>query len=56
MTIFVIWFEINALAKFQRVMDWVLVIFTFAKCYIDDNIILNLILKDHMHHFQKVFN
>jgi hypothetical protein len=37
-------------------MDWVLVIFTFAKCYIDDNIIFSLILKDHMHHFHKVFN
>jgi len=37
-------------------MDQVLVIFTFAKCYINDVIILSLTLEDHMHHFQKVFN
>jgi len=40
----------NALAKFQKVMDRVLVGLGFAKCYIDDIIIFSLTLGDHMHH------
>jgi hypothetical protein len=40
----------NAPAKFQRVMDWVLVGFGFAKCYIDDIIVFSLTLEDHKHH------
>jgi len=45
----------NALVKFQRVMDRVLTCFGFAKFDIDDIIILNLTLGDHIHHLQKVF-
>jgi hypothetical protein len=45
----------NAFAKFQRVMDRVLMGLGFAKCYIDDIIIFNLTLGDHMHHWRKVF-
>jgi hypothetical protein len=36
-------------------MHWILVGFGFVKCYIDDIIILNLILGDHMQHLQEVF-
>jgi len=40
----------NALIKFQKVMDQVLVRFGFAKCYIDDIITFSLTSKDHKHH------
>ncbi len=43
----------NALAKFQRIMDWVLASFSFAKCYINDIIVFNLTLKEHL---QEVFH
>jgi hypothetical protein len=36
-------------------MDWVLTSFIFAKCYINDIIIFNLILANPMQHLQKVF-
>ncbi len=39
----------NALAKFQKVLDWVLVRLGFTKCYIDDIIIFNLASEDHKH-------
>jgi hypothetical protein len=45
----------NALAKFQKVMNQMLVGLGFAKCYIDDIIIFNLTLKDHKHHLQEIF-
>jgi len=40
----------NAHVEFQRVMDWVLEEFGFAKCYFDDIIVFNLTLKGHTHH------
>jgi hypothetical protein len=45
----------NALAKFQSVMDRVLARVGFAKCYIDDIIVLSLTSKDHKHHLHEVF-
>jgi hypothetical protein len=42
----------NGLAKFQRIMNQMLVNFNFATCYIDDNIIFSPTLGDHMHHLQ----
>ncbi len=39
----------NALAKFQKVMDWVLAGLGCAKCYVDDIIIFSLTLEDHRH-------
>jgi hypothetical protein len=36
-------------------MDQILVNFSFAKCYIDDIIVFNLTLRNHMHHLQEVF-
>ncbi len=45
----------NALTKFQRVMDRVLVGLGFAKFYIDDIIVFSLTLEDHKHHMQEVF-
>ncbi len=45
----------NALAKFQKVMDWVLAGLGFAKCYVDDIIIFSLTSKDHRHQLQEVF-
>jgi hypothetical protein len=36
-------------------MDWVLTSFNFAKCYINDIIVLNFILGNPMQHLQKVF-
>jgi hypothetical protein len=42
----------NGLAEFQIIMNQVLVNFSFAKCYIDDNIIFSPTLGDHMHHLQ----
>jgi hypothetical protein len=37
-------------------MDWILVDFGFAKCYINEIIILNLIPWYHMQHLQEVFD
>jgi hypothetical protein len=34
----------------EKVMDWVLVIFSFTKCYINNIVIFNLSPKDHMQH------
>ncbi len=45
----------NALANFQKVMDRVLVGLGFAKCYIDDIIVLSSTSKDHKHHLHEVF-
>jgi len=45
----------NAPTEFQRMMDRVLVDYNFAKCCIDDIIVLNLTLEDHMHHLHEVF-
>jgi len=45
----------NVPAKFQRVMDRVLVGLGFAKCYINDIIIFSLTVGNHMHHLQEVF-
>jgi hypothetical protein len=36
-------------------MDKVLVDYSFAKCYINDIIVFNLTLEDHMHHLHEVF-
>jgi hypothetical protein len=38
----------NIPAKFQRVMDWMLMGIGFAKCYINDIIVFSLTLRDHM--------
>ncbi len=45
----------NAFAKFQRVMDQVLVGLDFAKCYIIDIIVFSLTLGNHLHHLQELF-
>ncbi len=45
----------NVPMKFQKVMDRMLAGFGFAKCYIDDIIILNLTPRDHMHHLREGF-
>jgi hypothetical protein len=45
----------NAPAKFQSVMDRVLAGLGFAKCYIDDIIVLSPTSKDHRHHLHEVF-
>lgn len=37
-------------------MDHILVGFIFLLCYINNIIIFNLILKDHMHHLQEMFD
>jgi hypothetical protein len=37
-------------------MDRILVGFIFLLCYINNIIIFNLILKDHMHHLQEMFD
>jgi hypothetical protein len=54
-----IWFLpfdfLNAFIKFQKVLDLVLTSFNFFKCYTNDIIIFNLILRDPMQHLQKVF-
>jgi hypothetical protein len=39
----------NAPIEFQRVKDWVLARFSFAKCYIDDIIIFSLTSEDQWH-------
>jgi len=44
----------NAPIEFLKVMDWVLVGFGFAKCYIDDIIVFNLTPGNHMHHLHGV--
>jgi hypothetical protein len=36
-------------------MEQVWVNFSFAKCYIDDIIVLDLTLGHHLHHLQEVF-
>jgi hypothetical protein len=43
----------NAPAKFQKVMDWVLENFNFAKYYINDIIMFSLTVKEHL---QEVFD
>jgi hypothetical protein len=40
----------NALIKFQKVMDRMLAVLDFAKCYIDDIIVFSLTSEDHGHH------
>jgi hypothetical protein len=45
----------NAPVEFQRVMDWVLASFGFAKCYIDDIIFFNMTPRNYMHHLREVF-
>ena len=40
----------NALAKFQRVMDRMLAGLDFARCYVDDIITFNDIVKKHQRH------
>jgi hypothetical protein len=42
-------------AKFQEVMDKILMGFGFAKCYIDDIIVFNLTIRNHMQHLQWLF-
>jgi hypothetical protein len=48
--------KLMPLQNFKELWIGFLVIFTFANCYINDVIIFSLTLKNHMHHFQKVFN
>jgi hypothetical protein len=45
----------NAPAEFQRVMDRVLSMLDFAKCYIDDIIVFSMNCKEHRRHMQEVF-
>lgn len=46
----------NALAKFQQVMDWMLIGLSFVWCSIDDIIIFSLTQGDHMQHVHEVFD
>ncbi len=54
MEVFTIWFE-ECLVEILKVMDRMFVNLNFAKCYIDDIIIFNLTLKNHMHQLQEMF-
>ena len=45
----------NALTEIQRVMDQMFSSMPFARCYIDDVIILNKTPHEHMRHLQAVF-
>ncbi len=40
----------NVPIKILKIMDRMLMGFGFAKCYIDDIIVFNLTLGDHIHH------
>ncbi len=46
----------NALAKFQQVMDKMIIGLSFVRCYIDDMIIFSLTPRDHMQHLHEVFD
>jgi hypothetical protein len=46
MEIFAIWIK-NAPAKFQKVMDKILLGLNFAHCYINDIIIFSVSMREH---------